>query len=243
MTDQRTVNVVCLKWGTKYGPEYVNRLYRGIMRHINLRTDQSLRFWCFTDDPRGILPEVQIHELPYSSSLDIWWNKLWLFSSEMPIPNGETVFYVDLDTLITRDINDLVFDRTDKIVVLRDFYHGLARTAGDMGSGLMRWQHPNYDAIWSEFWKDPQRHVREIQPLGDQKWIELQTPGQRLYWQDLYPQRVVSFKVHCRWGLPDQASIICYHGAPSIPESASQHTRDWKWRITPQPWVWTHWRD
>jgi hypothetical protein len=54
---------------------------------------------------------------------------------------------------------------------------------------------------------------------------------------------VVSFKVHCRWGLPDQASIVCYHGLPTIPDSAVKHTKDWKWKLTPQPWVLEHWRD
>ena len=28
------VNVICMKWGTKYGPESVNRLYKGVQRHL-----------------------------------------------------------------------------------------------------------------------------------------------------------------------------------------------------------------
>ena len=43
-----------MKWGTKYGPEYVNRLYGMVRRH--LRGD--FRFVCFTDDVTGIRPEV-----------------------------------------------------------------------------------------------------------------------------------------------------------------------------------------
>ena len=36
MTESPEVlNVVCLKWGTKYGPEYVNRLYRMVARHLH----------------------------------------------------------------------------------------------------------------------------------------------------------------------------------------------------------------
>ena len=26
--------VICMKWGTKYGPEYVNRLYGMVKRHL-----------------------------------------------------------------------------------------------------------------------------------------------------------------------------------------------------------------
>ena len=38
--------VICLKWGDRYGPEYVNRLYRG----VRANTDRPLRFVCITDD-------------------------------------------------------------------------------------------------------------------------------------------------------------------------------------------------
>ena len=27
--------VICMKWGSKYGPEYVNRLYGMVARHLN----------------------------------------------------------------------------------------------------------------------------------------------------------------------------------------------------------------
>ena len=38
--------VICLKWGTRYGPEYVNRLYSMVKRH----TERDLRFICITDE-------------------------------------------------------------------------------------------------------------------------------------------------------------------------------------------------
>ncbi|RZI92081.1 MAG: glycosyltransferase, partial [Rubrivivax sp.] len=47
-------NVICMKWGTKYGPEYVNRLYAMVRRHLT----GDFRFVCLTDDPAGIRPEV-----------------------------------------------------------------------------------------------------------------------------------------------------------------------------------------
>ena len=27
-------HILCMKWGTKYGPEYVNRLYAMVRRHL-----------------------------------------------------------------------------------------------------------------------------------------------------------------------------------------------------------------
>ncbi|HAU58261.1 MAG TPA: glycosyltransferase, partial [Comamonadaceae bacterium] len=31
----RQRHVICMKWGTKYGPEYVNRLYAMVRRHLS----------------------------------------------------------------------------------------------------------------------------------------------------------------------------------------------------------------
>jgi len=241
------IDIVCLKWGNKYGPEYVNRLYRGIQRNIDGSRISGYRFWCFTDDARGLNPEIKVHDLPCSTRLEIWWNKLWLFSEDMPVDRGSKIFYVDLDTLITGDITDMLLAPTHELVVLRDFYHGIARSAGVMGSGLMAWRHGDYTDIWTEFWKDPETHIRDLQPLGDQKWIENRTHDRRGFWQDLFPDRVISYKVHCAQGLPHQASVICYHGRPSIPESAVEghdcRTATRSWHVPPQPWVLDHWRD
>ena len=69
---------VCLKFGTKYGPEYVNNLYSGLRRG-RLLADQEpnthggtdsrgalddFRFVCYTDDPIGLCDGVEVHLLP-----------------------------------------------------------------------------------------------------------------------------------------------------------------------------------
>ena len=44
------INVVCMKWGTMYGPEYVNNLYHMVKRNLT----PPFRFVCFTDNGEGI---------------------------------------------------------------------------------------------------------------------------------------------------------------------------------------------
>jgi hypothetical protein len=232
------INIICLKWGKKYGPEYVNRLYSGVKRN----TTVSFRFICFTDDSQGIWPQVETRPLPCSDQLDSWWNKLYLFSRDLPIPQGETVFYIDLDTLITGNIDHIINNDRKKLVALRDFYHGIAKSAGRVGSGLMSWPHGMYDHVWRRFIADPMAVVRQAHPHGDQWYVERAIPDVD-FWQDLFPDHVVSFKLHCRKGLPRHAKIICYHGRPSIPESATQINEVDKWTIAAQPWVMAHWRD
>lgn len=231
------INIVCLKWGDKYKADYVNKLYASIDRN----TTVPFKFHCFTDDKSGLNSNIVAHPLPYDH-LQSWWNKLYLFSNEISIPLNEKIFYVDLDTLITDNIDDILSIEANKIVVLKDFLHGIARTAGTMGSGLMKWTHGQYAHVWARFIRDPEAAIKQVEPHGDQHWIDLCVPD-RVYWQEVLPERVVSFKVHCLSGLPAKAAIVCYHGRPSIPESATINERIWKFEVTPQPWVLDYWRE
>jgi len=233
------INIVCLKWGDKYDPDYVNKLFSSIKRN----TTVEFKFHCFTENGSDLNQEIIIHDLPYKS-LEGWWNKVYLFSNQINIPLGEKIFYVDLDTVITDNIDDLLSHPTTKMIVLKDFLHGLAKTAGTMGSGLMAWTHGNYTKIWNQFIQNPEAAIKQVEPHGDQHWIDFCINERfRVYWQDILPGRVVSFKVNCLDGLPSKAAIICYHGRPSIPESAYTTEKIWKFNVTPQPWVLDYWRE
>ena len=52
--------VLCMKWGTKYGADYVNRLYGMVKRHLTL----DFTMVCLTDDSRGIDQAVRCYPLP-----------------------------------------------------------------------------------------------------------------------------------------------------------------------------------
>lgn len=227
-------HIVCLKWGTKYNSLYVNRLYNAIVRNLTL----DFEFHCFTDDPINVNPNITIH--PLFKKIDGWWNKLYLFSKDMPIQGK--IFYIDLDTLITGNIDHLVF-LEGGLIVLRDFFHGYARDVYSdcMGSGLMSWNSGQYPHIWDSFIANPDEAIRSIIPYGDQRWIQHQQKI-REYWQDIFPNHVVSFKVHCREELPKDARVVCYHGKPSIPESITETNKVQWWTIPPQSWVAEHWK-
>ena len=48
------VNILCVKWGTRYDSEYVNKLYRGIKNNCT----KKFKFYCFTDDSTGLLSDI-----------------------------------------------------------------------------------------------------------------------------------------------------------------------------------------
>lgn len=242
-----TVNVVCLKFGNKYGPEYVNRLFYAVRRHTNV----PFNFHCFTERPKGIHDDVVIHTLPHKH-IDGWWHKLYMFEADEQV--GGKIFYLDLDTLVTGNL-DAILKKIEELdsghlITLHDFFRIMRPTNKDrfglgkdaVGSGVLGWEAGKHKKIWTSFAKDPKRAIQSLHPHGDQKWIEAQEP-KRLYWQDLFPNQFVSFKVHCRKGLPKNARIVCYHGKPSIPESINQTTRVQGYNIPPTKWVADHWKD
>lgn len=237
---KQTINIITLKWGSKYGSHYVNKLFSGIKRNTN----HLIKLHCFTDNSSGLNKEIISHTLPYNK-LDTWWNKLYFFSNDMPFKKGEKLFYIDLDTLVVNNIDHILEYDPDTIIVLRDFYTGLAKSVignDNIGSGLMYWKHGDYSHIWDNFIINPKLAMERVKPHGDQRWIQ-ECIKERFYWQDLFPDQISSFKVHCNNGLPNKTRIVCYHGKPSIPESYSQRNRIWKFDIFPQAWVKLHWRE
>jgi hypothetical protein len=69
------VNILCVKWGKKYGADYVNKLYSGIKRN----STQDFKFYCFTDDPIGLNQDIVAVSL--KENWHGWWGKANLFSS------------------------------------------------------------------------------------------------------------------------------------------------------------------
>jgi hypothetical protein len=98
-------HILCMKWGTKYGPEYVNRLYAMVRRHLS----GDFRFVCLTDDNTGIRSEVQCLPIP---PLDLppgiperGWTKLATFSQDLHGLKG-TALFLDVDVVITGSLDD-----------------------------------------------------------------------------------------------------------------------------------------
>lgn len=181
------------------GAEYVNTLYDSVMRNLPIEDRRpNSRFVCFTDNNDGLHHGIETRPLP--EDIDGWWNKLWLFKKGH-FEDGDRVIFLDLDTLIISNLEDLVNLEVD-FAILRDFF----RPDG-YGSGIMCWKAnlPNFWEIWDG-------NGRPQPPGGDQAFIESICPGAKLL-QDLLPGMIASYKVE-RGRLPEKASIVCFHGTP-----------------------------
>ena len=88
------MNIIFVKWGTKYSSEDVNTLYKSLVR-------EDFDYYCYTDDPSGIDPNINIIPIPAKPALKVWWNKLYMFNKNFPL-KGKTIFF-DLDVYIRSD--------------------------------------------------------------------------------------------------------------------------------------------
>jgi len=222
-------NIVCVKWSTKFDAGYVNKLFSGVKRNTTLK----FKFHCFTDDTTNIDKDIVTHPLKFDN-VKGWWNKLFLFSDEVDI-NGRVLF-IDLDTLITGNIDDFL-KITDGFVMLKDFFYPMQ---DNDGSGLMSFETKKYPEIWNKFISNPTANSKALYPHGDQKWL-IKFVNNIVYWQDILPKQVVSFKIHCGDGLPNNTRIVCYHGKPSITESINNTTSVQGKTLQPAPWVKDYW--
>ncbi len=190
--------LVCLKVGTKYGPEYVNKLRSMVVRHTTERTE----FFCITDDAKGLDDGIQTIIARRDEYLSGWWHKCALFGGYKF--DADRIVFLDLDTVIVGNI-DFLWSYQGDFCILKDFYF-----PERYGSAVMSIAKNAHREVWDNFVVNP---VMALRQGGDQQWIYNQVKDADL-WQDLYRDKIVSFKVDCQMGVPDTASIVCFHGVP-----------------------------
>ena len=59
-------NVICIKWGTKFGADYVNRLYKMVEKNLSI----PHRFVCFTDNAEGLIEGIEVRRSEYELPLN-----------------------------------------------------------------------------------------------------------------------------------------------------------------------------
>ena len=95
-------NIVCVKWGSKYVPEYVNILKNMCKRNSTV----DYKFSCITDNPDGLDPDINVILFPKDNlAIKTRWSKLYMFARELPLDG--TILYFDLDVVIFRNIDYL----------------------------------------------------------------------------------------------------------------------------------------
>ena len=245
-----TVNIVTLKWGSLYGPEYVNRLKVGISRNFN----RSFRFLCFTDDVRGIdesietfpLPNLNVPKRLYPSQ----WLKIFLLEDGLGDMEGDCLF-LDLDLIITGSL-DCFFDyMPEKRCIIHNWLQKqqvFKRRPNIGNSSVFRWRANTTQIIVDKFHSEVDWAISNFRT--EQEYLTYGF-GEKYWWPEPW---VRSFKRHSvpnfplnlflKPKLPPDTRILVFHGRPNPDEAIPGWTKGALHRRTrPTNWITDYWND
>ncbi len=243
--------IVTLKWGNRYGSEYVNRLASAVRRH----TKEPVTVMCFTDDASGIDPSVEIHPIPEidlpPAEMVTGWRKLCLFRPDLPI-EGLGLF-VDLDVVITGPLDAFfTFGDEHEIPIIHNWlpaHKTWFRPDPMIGnSSVFRWNLNHCTFVWDQFHQEKDWALANFRP--PQSYLTHCIRPRMKFWP---AEWVRSFKRHCRPvfplnflltpSLPADARIIAFHGKPDPDEAAVGYKGKRANHFSkPAPWIDEHWK-
>ena len=226
------ITVACVFWGTKFPVQYVHNLKSMVERNTTI----DHQFICLSDQAvEGV--QTQILKPGYNG----WWNKLQLFDAAQNL--GDRVVYLDLDTLITNNIDWLLqyqgnFMGIEDVGAVNEHQPHLK---GVMQSGVMAFKPLMYTQIWT------QGSIDETLPekfRGDGEFLNaVFSPLTRDLLQNVFPGRLKSYKYQVYPNRPDnKTSIICFHGRPSIIQAINESVPTTMKTYKPQNWIKEYWR-
>jgi hypothetical protein len=240
--------IVCMKWGTYYTADYVNRLYNMIARHLT----PPFRVCCLTNEPEGINPAVEIRPCPV---VDIpphmrngGWRKVSLWAREVADLTGEWL-YMDLDIIITGSLDEFFTYRGASDYMVMRNYTTPGRRIGN--TSLFRFEIGSHPYVLERLLAEPQAMRNTYS--NSQTFIS-NTISSMDFWPDGW---IKQFKVHCMhpWPLrlflqPRQfkdAKVVVCTGHPT-PEELALGRWDAPWykkiykTLPPVGWVRDAWR-
>ncbi|MEM1039689.1 MAG: hypothetical protein AAGI12_09500 [Pseudomonadota bacterium] len=244
--------VVCMKWGTRYPSDYVNRLWSMISRN----TKRETRLICFTDDSAGVSPQVICRPLPEinipARVASTPWRKLSLW--QMGLSDGQQDFsgdllFLDLDMVITGSLDDLFEYEPGRYCVI----HNWTQPSLQVGNtSLFRFRVGRHCHIFDRFNNDPESVLAQYRI--EQQYISGEVADQ-VFWP---AEWCVSFKHNLlpRWPLnffrvpplPEEVRTVAFTGKPDPDEAAigvwpveAPWKRLYK-HVRPTPWIAEHWR-
>jgi hypothetical protein len=208
--------IVCLKYGNKYGPEYVNKLYNMVKRNTTI----DYEFVCMTENISGLDPHITILPLETDNKIDIgWWYKINLFDPNFPLKG--TLLFIDLDVITFNDLDKFFEYEPGEFVIIENFHKNHPCI---MNSSCFRMESETYSHVYKEFLANRTNVMKRF--TGDQDWMNHTIKDNKFWPLDW----VRSYK----WDMKGDASnpdtsIAVFHGRPNPHEINT-------------PWSKEHWR-
>ncbi|RWR06642.1 hypothetical protein [Paenirhodobacter populi] len=247
------VLILTMKWGTLYGPDYVNNLARGVRENLA----RPHRFICFTDDAAGLDEGVEALPLPDlglpPGHRDSRWRKLALFRRDLGLEG--TALFLDLDQVIVDNL-DPFFDLPGDFYIIRDddlfrakplrrvnperdaFLHSVGN------SSVFRYRVGEHAYILDAFLADPAAATAKYEISQQFQSAQLAAHGHLNYWprgwcvsfkNDCVPRGIASYFRDP--ALPPGAKIVVFAGNPKMDVALRGGGQKWYRRIGDVSWL------
>ncbi|VDC31658.1 hypothetical protein [Pseudogemmobacter humi] len=210
--------VICMKWGTLYGPDYVNVLWSAARENIS----GPFRFICMTDDATGLAPGIEAMPIPdLGLPPDLWrsggWPKLAMFLPQIADLSGRALF-IDLDMVLWGELDPL-FTLPGPLVMLDSgpwrYRNGIPRPM----SSIMAFDIGGLPHLATRIIADPRGMAARYQ--NEQDFIGGEA-GEIAFWPQSW---IRSYKYHLRPPLlidrfrgphppGPEVKVLCFHGNP-----------------------------
>lgn len=189
------ITVICVRFGNRYGREYVERLRNMVSRHLTV----PYEFVCLTDDQHPIEGVRSIVQ-PNARYVKGWWHKVHMFDPELLLSGR--ILYFDLDVVIHNNIDKLAQYLPDASVGIHDFNRTFYVNWDSMNSSVMAWNHRTENKVWDQFKENPAEAMRLP---GDQDWIWKLCKDHMKFWPKEWIQ---SYK----WEVRDKSELTMING-------------------------------
>lgn len=192
------MHFLCMKWGNKYTPDYVNNLYNMVKRNYSKR----FKFVCYTDEADGIDKNIIIRSIPNVDPLHpkYWFGKenhCWdrakflVLNSHIWLKTKGPFCYMDLDVIIQDNIDEIetlaksphmIYSHWEDSSVIKDrrfidvrgslYNSSVMAWCTDQGEKIYNDVIKHKDVIFKTFYKGTDNYYpyREYQTVGDNFW-------------------------------------------------------------------------
>ncbi|WP_425039581.1 glycosyl transferase [Primorskyibacter sp. S187A] len=248
-------NIMCIKWGTLFGPEYVNRLYSGVRRNLA----HDIRFMCMTEHADGLHPDIEVLDLPVEPFAEPMaqalavanrqgaMRKVSLFKPGLVPDLQGPVLGFDLDVVITGDLAPIWSMAPGKIAMRHDWTE--KRKGRPTGHGsVFRFDPAVHGFLYDDLAANPYAEVEKAR--GSEQRYTSHKGMDRDAFAYIPEPWVVSFKYDCNPfptnylrppTLPDEARVVCFHGRPKMSDAVTGYSGSIIRRSKPCSWLADHW--
>lgn len=248
-------NIICIKWGTLFGPEYVNRLYSGVRRNLSV----PVRFICMTENSDGFHPDIEVLPLPIEPFLEPMnaalavanrqgaMRKTSLFKPGLIPDLDGPILGFDLDVVVTGSLDDIWAMAPGKVAMRHDWTE--ARKGRPTGHGsVFRYDPDLHGFLYDDLAANPYAEVETAR--GSEQRYTSHKAMDRDVFEYIPGDWVVSFKYDCNpfpgsylhpAKLPADARVVCFHGRPKMPEAIEGYHKSLIRYAKPCAWLKDHW--